>query len=92
MPHEAQRVEIRKAPGALAGQIPRLNQRTFGGLVTGWLGWLSHRFEEWLPLRPVLVCEVSFSRLDGHFLRHSARFVRWRPDKRPEHCTLDTLT
>jgi hypothetical protein len=36
------------------------------------------------PLRPVLVCEVAFSRLDGHFLRHSAHFVRWRPDKRPE--------
>jgi hypothetical protein len=36
--------------------------------------WDSHRFDEWVPVRPALVCEVSFSRLDGHFLRHSARF------------------
>jgi hypothetical protein len=28
--------------------------------------WESHRCEEWSPLRPALVCEVSFSRLDGH--------------------------
>jgi ATP-dependent DNA ligase len=52
--------------------------------------WDSHRFDDWQPLRPALVCEVSFSRRDGHFLRHSARFVRWRPDKDAAQCTLSS--
>jgi ATP-dependent DNA ligase len=68
-------------------------ERSFGdGPVPGYSRWDSHRFETWLPLRPVLVCEVSFSRLDGHFMRHSARFLRWRPDKSPQECTLAALT
>jgi ATP-dependent DNA ligase len=53
--------------------------------------WDSHRFDDWQPLQPVLVCEVSFSRIDGHFLRHSARFIRWRPDKNAAQCTLSLL-
>jgi ATP-dependent DNA ligase len=68
-------------------------ERSFAdGPAPGYSRWGSHRFEDWLPLRPVLVCEVSFSRLDGHFLRHSARFLRWRPDKSPQQCTLAALT
>jgi ATP-dependent DNA ligase len=65
---------------------------SFGhGPTPGYSRWDSHRFEEWFPLRPMLVCEVAFTRLDGHFLRHSARFVRWRPDKSPAECTLALL-
>jgi ATP-dependent DNA ligase len=61
------------------------------GPSPGYSRWDSHRFEEWVPLRPVLVWEVAFSRLDGHFLRHSARFVRWRPDKNARDCSLESL-
>jgi ATP-dependent DNA ligase len=65
---------------------------TFAGwLRPGLSRWDSHRFDEWFPVRPTLVCEVSFSRLDGHFLRHAARFVRWRPDKDPMSCSLVLL-
>jgi ATP-dependent DNA ligase len=53
--------------------------------------WDSHRFDDWQPLQPALVCEVSFSRIDGHFLRHSARFIRWRPDKNAAQSTLNLL-
>jgi ATP-dependent DNA ligase len=50
--------------------------------------WDSHRFEEWFPLKPELVCEVAYSRADGTFLRHGARFVKWRFDKEPTGCLL----
>jgi ATP-dependent DNA ligase len=42
-------------------------------------------------LRPELVCEVAFDQVTGHRIRHGARFLRWRPDKRPEACTWDQL-
>jgi ATP-dependent DNA ligase len=82
------------AAAKLAGALESLAcEESFGsGPSPGYSRWDSHRFEEWVPLRPVLVCEVAFSCLDGHFLRHSARFVRWRPDKRPEDCTLELLS
>ena len=41
----------------------------------------------WIPVRPDLVCEVSYDRLDGLSFRHPARFKRWRPDRDPESCT-----
>ena len=45
----------------------------------------------WEGLRPELVCEVTFDHITGHRIRHGARFVRWRPDKRPEECRLEQL-
>jgi hypothetical protein len=27
--------------------------------------WESHRFDEWFPVTPKIVCEVAYSRLDG---------------------------
>ncbi|MDQ4057853.1 MAG: hypothetical protein M3124_01885 [Actinomycetota bacterium] len=53
--------------------------------------WESHRFEEWFALPPILVCEVALSRLDGGFLRHGARLMRWRPDKDPTDCALPSM-
>lgn len=53
--------------------------------------WESHRFDKWFQLPPVVACEVAFSRLDGGFLRHGARFVRWRPDKDRSDCALMPL-
>jgi ATP-dependent DNA ligase len=46
----------------------------------------------WVPLRPELVCEVRYDKLQGDRLRHAATFIRWRDDKRPEECTFDQLT
>jgi ATP-dependent DNA ligase len=81
------------AAAELGGALENLAcEKSFGsGPAPGYSRWDSHRFEEWVSLRPVLVCEVAFSRLDGHFLRHSARFVRWRPDKRRD-CTIELLS
>lgn len=43
---------------------------------------------DWVPLRPVLVCEVAYDRWEGDRFRHAARFLRWRPDLEPAECTL----
>ena len=45
----------------------------------------------WEPLRPERVVEVAYDHMQGARFRHAARFVRWRPDKRPEDCRYDQL-
>ncbi|MPV38698.1 ATP-dependent DNA ligase [Georgenia subflava] len=39
-------------------------------------------------LRPERVVEVKFDQLEGSRFRHSAQFLRWRPDRDPTSCTL----
>jgi ATP-dependent DNA ligase len=46
---------------------------------------------DWEPVRPELVCEVSFDRLENSRFRHGVGFVRWRPDKDPRSCTMAQL-
>lgn len=53
--------------------------------------WSSGRDMAWTPVEPKLVCEVKFDHLQGDRFRHAARFLRWRPDKKPEECTFDQL-
>jgi ATP-dependent DNA ligase len=54
--------------------------------------WKSDEELVWEGLRPELVCEVAFDHITGHRIRHGAKFLRWRPDKRPEDCLLDQLS
>ena len=53
--------------------------------------WAGTRDQSWVPLRPELVCEVSFDRFEGDRFRHAATFLRWRTDKLPEQCLLDQV-
>ena len=53
--------------------------------------WQPGMTMDWVPLAPERVCEVSYTQLDDHRLRHPAKFVRWRPDREPESCRLDQL-
>src|SRR5438552_3268271 len=53
--------------------------------------WSTDRDLAWEPLRPELVCEVAFDRLENGRFRHGVGFVRWRPDKNPRSCTLAHL-
>jgi ATP-dependent DNA ligase len=46
---------------------------------------------DWVPLEPVLVCEVAHDQLDGNRFRHGARFRRWRPDREAASCRVDQL-
>jgi ATP-dependent DNA ligase len=53
--------------------------------------WKSDEELVWEGLRPELVCEVQFDHITGNRIRHGARFVRWRPDKRPQDCSISEL-
>jgi ATP-dependent DNA ligase len=50
--------------------------------------WSSERSTEWRPLAPRLVAEVQYDHFSGGRFRHGTRFLRWRPDKAPQQCTL----
>src|SRR5206468_1960455 len=51
--------------------------------------WTPDMVPDWVPLRPDLVCEVAYDRLEHGRFRHPARFRRWRPDRDPGSCTFD---
>ncbi len=38
-------------------------------------------------IRPELVVEVRYDKVERHRFRHGTRFLRWRPDKDPAECT-----
>jgi ATP-dependent DNA ligase len=44
-----------------------------------------------VPLRPERVVEVRYDHMEGTRFRHTAQFVRWRPDRSPSSCTFDQL-
>lgn len=53
--------------------------------------WSTERSGEWEPLNPKLVAEVQYDQVTGGRFRHGTRFLRWRPDKAPEQCTMSQL-
>ena len=53
--------------------------------------WQPGMTMDWIPLAPQRVCEVTYTQVDGHRLRHPAKFRRWRPDREPRSCRLDQL-
>jgi len=54
--------------------------------------WQRSADSAWTPVRPELVCEVSFDHLQSGRFRHASRFLRWRPDKAPRSCDFDQLS
>lgn len=53
--------------------------------------WAGTRSSEWEPLRPELVCEVEYDYFSQGRFRHGSKFLRWRPEKKPEQCTMDQV-
>ena len=53
--------------------------------------WAPGMEMDWVPVAPRLVAEVVYDQLDALRFRHPARFLRWRPDRDPESCTLEQL-
>jgi ATP-dependent DNA ligase len=53
--------------------------------------WSTERTGEWEALKPELVCEVRYDHFSGGRFRHGTKFLRWRPEKRPEGCTYEQL-
>lgn len=53
--------------------------------------WSKGGASAWTPVTPSIVVEVSYDTLRGGRLRHGARLVRLRPDKRADQCNLSQL-
>jgi ATP-dependent DNA ligase len=74
------RLKLLQAPSAFDGSAPGGQSR-----------WTKGRSSEWVSLRPSEIAEVGYDQITGSRFRHGTRFVRWRPDKAPEQCTLEQL-
>jgi ATP-dependent DNA ligase len=53
--------------------------------------WNAGKDLSFVPLRPERVVEVRYDYMEGVRFRHTAQFVRWRPDRTPESCTYAQL-
>jgi ATP-dependent DNA ligase len=53
--------------------------------------WATERSAEWQPLAPKLVIEVQYDHFTGGRFRHGTKFLRWRPDKKPEQCKFEQV-
>jgi ATP-dependent DNA ligase len=53
--------------------------------------WNPGKGLSFVPLRPERVVEVRYDHLEGRRFRHTAQFIRWRPDRDPASCTYDQL-
>ena len=79
-PELTRRVEAWKGGPGFTGEAPGGPSR-----------WSTERSAKWEPLKLELVAEVQYDHVTGDRFRHGTRFVRWRPDKRPDQCTLEQL-
>jgi len=53
--------------------------------------WATERSAEWQPLATKLVVEIQYDHFTGGRFRHGTKFLRWRPDKKPELCTFEQI-
>jgi ATP-dependent DNA ligase len=53
--------------------------------------WNADKDLSFVPLRPERVLEVRYDHMEGPRFRHTAQFVRWRPDREPRSCTYAQL-
>ncbi|WP_210479741.1 ATP-dependent DNA ligase [Naasia sp. SYSU D00948] len=51
----------------------------------------SNKDTSFVVLEPELVVEVRYDQMEGDRFRHTAQFVRWRPDREPRSCTFAQL-
>jgi len=53
--------------------------------------WNAGKDLSFVPLRPERVVEVRYDHMEGTRFRHTAQFVRWRPDREPSSCGFGQL-
>jgi ATP-dependent DNA ligase len=53
--------------------------------------WNAGKDLSWELLRPERVVEVRYEHMEGNRFRHTAHFLRWRPDRDPRSCTYTQL-
>jgi ATP-dependent DNA ligase len=54
--------------------------------------WSTERSGEWQPLSRKLVAEVQYDHFSGGRFRHGTKFLRWRPEKSPQQCTMEQVS
>jgi len=53
--------------------------------------WNGRQDMSFVPLRPERVVEVRYDYMEGFRFRHTAQFMRWRPDRDPASCGYEQL-
>jgi len=89
----AERKELIAKLKPLQMEIPEEEWRANPGRMPGGLSrWSRGKDTEWVAVRPELVCEVSYDKLEaGERFRHATGFIRWRTDKPPRKCGFDQI-
>lgn len=89
----AERRELIARLKPLETEISEDEWRANPGRMPGGLSrWSRGKDTEWVAVRPELVCEVTYDKLEaGERFRHATGFVRWRPDKPPKKCGFDQI-
>jgi ATP-dependent DNA ligase len=78
----------------LEATLPKLQEPGFLSdkrIPGGQSRWSRGKELDWNPVRPELVCEVRFDKLEGNRFRHGTRFLRFRPDKDASECTWEQV-
>ncbi|HUY74448.1 MAG TPA: ATP-dependent DNA ligase [Candidatus Dormibacteraeota bacterium] len=89
----AERKELMARLKPLQTDIPQEEWRANPGRMPGGMSrWSRGKDTEWVAVRPELVGEVSYDKLEGgERFRHATGFLRWRNDKRPKQCGFDQI-
>ena len=89
----AERRELITKLKPLEMEIPESEWSANPGRMPGGLSrWSRGKDTEWVAVRPELVCEVTYDKLEaGERFRHATGFLRWRTDKPPKKCGFDQI-
>ncbi len=66
-------------------------EREWGRTPEGGSRWSQGKDLPWHEIRPEIVCEVRFDKMEQERFRHGTRFMRFRPDKDPKQCTWEQV-
>jgi DNA ligase D-like protein (predicted ligase) len=89
----AERKELIAKLKPLQTEIPESEWKANPGRMPGGVSrWSRGKETEWVAVKPELVCEVAYDKLEaGERFRHATRFLRWRTDKPPRKCGFDQI-
>jgi ATP-dependent DNA ligase len=88
----AERKELIAKLKPLQTETPKEWTDADGRMPGGQSRWSRGKDTEWVTVRPELVCEVAYDKLEaGERFRHATRFLRWRTDKAPRKCGFDQI-
>jgi len=89
----AERKELIAKLKPLQMEIPESEWKANPGRMPGGVSrWSRGKETEWVAVKPELVCEVAYDKLEaGERFRHATRFLRWRTDKPPRKCGFDQI-